>query len=823
MRIQSAIILCCALSVLSRVQAGSPGTTFTYQGRLQDGVQAANGRYDFTFTLYDAASAGGVLGAPLATNALAVTEGCFTVALDFGAVFDGSPRWLGIAVRTNGGGAFTPLTPRQALNPVPYALFAMTPAGPKGEMGPQGPIGLTGPQGSPGPQGLKGDTGAAGAMGTPGPQGPRGLTWRGVWLAASNYVADDAVQSGGSAWLAKRANNNSTPPAEGEDWTLLVRLPPTAVTNGAAGVSLTGTFTGIGSGLSDVNADLLDGQHGADYRNAANLNSGTLSDARLSANIPRLNADLTFSGNARFNQWVGIGTDHPRAPLEVVGENDFPHLSVVAGSNARYGAFLRLDATAVENGQQYHIFSTGGAAGEGQGKLIFQNFSDQGRIIMCLTSNGNVGIGTHSPGYPLEVNGTATATRFVGDGSGMINVPGSIRWEAVSGSSVLAQPNRGYLATNATQTVVTLPPTPNLGDIVRVTSAGSGGWKIAQNSGQSVQSCAGGFLASVALKWTARADSRSWRSVACSADGTKLVAVVWNGPVLTSSDSGATWAITASVNQWAGVASSADGTKLVAIVEGGKIWTSANSGEGWTERASAQNWRSVASSTDGTKLVATVEGGKIWTSANSGESWMERASAQSWRGVASSADGSKLVAAAYDGLLWVSADFGERWMAPLGYGNQKWRSVASSADGSRLVAVGDAGLLSTSTDSGSHWTSRTVGTFAWQSVASSADGTKLVAVASPGQIWTSTDSGLNWTPRADSRNWVSVASSADGSKLAAVVSAGQVWTSTTSPLSASTLGQTGCLLGGDPSAIELQYIGNGRFVPLSIQGPIFAY
>jgi trimeric autotransporter adhesin len=54
-----------------------------------------------------------------------VTNGLFTVTLDFGSgVFDGSARWLDIAVRTNGGTTFTALAPRQALTPTPYALHA---------------------------------------------------------------------------------------------------------------------------------------------------------------------------------------------------------------------------------------------------------------------------------------------------------------------------------------------------------------------------------------------------------------------------------------------------------------------------------------------------------------------------------------------------------------------------------------------------------------------------------------------------------------------------------------------------------------------------
>jgi hypothetical protein len=101
------------------------GTGFTYQGHLSDGVNAANGTYDWRFALYDAASGGNRVG-PVLTNAnTTVVNGSFTASLDFGAVFDGTACWLEVSVRTNGGAAdFTTLSPRQYLSPTPYALQA---------------------------------------------------------------------------------------------------------------------------------------------------------------------------------------------------------------------------------------------------------------------------------------------------------------------------------------------------------------------------------------------------------------------------------------------------------------------------------------------------------------------------------------------------------------------------------------------------------------------------------------------------------------------------------------------------------------------------
>ncbi|NOZ26546.1 MAG: hypothetical protein GXP39_00650 [Chloroflexi bacterium] len=99
------------------------GTSFTYQGRLLDGGRPASGTYDLQFRLYDAASGGNAVGSSIVKNDVVVSDGLFTVLLDFGDVFDGSALWLEVGVRPGDStGAFTPLHPRQALTPTPYAL-----------------------------------------------------------------------------------------------------------------------------------------------------------------------------------------------------------------------------------------------------------------------------------------------------------------------------------------------------------------------------------------------------------------------------------------------------------------------------------------------------------------------------------------------------------------------------------------------------------------------------------------------------------------------------------------------------------------------------
>jgi hypothetical protein len=118
--------LCVCGAILSgAVVAGfGQGTAFLYQGQLTANGSPANGAYDLTFALFNA---GGPTGSLLTNPATAVSNGLFSVALDFGpSVFNGSNLWLQIGVRTNGGGGFTALSPMQPILAAPYAVLAAT-------------------------------------------------------------------------------------------------------------------------------------------------------------------------------------------------------------------------------------------------------------------------------------------------------------------------------------------------------------------------------------------------------------------------------------------------------------------------------------------------------------------------------------------------------------------------------------------------------------------------------------------------------------------------------------------------------------------------
>ncbi|MBN1845215.1 MAG: hypothetical protein JW810_05995, partial [Sedimentisphaerales bacterium] len=118
-------LFCVGLLAFGSVAHAAPlGTTFTYQGRLTDTGDPATGPYDFIVRIYNAAGGGALLGTQF-LNDVAVSDGYFTVQLDYGNVFNGDALWLDFQIRPgDGSAAYQLLTPRQPLNPTPYAMYA---------------------------------------------------------------------------------------------------------------------------------------------------------------------------------------------------------------------------------------------------------------------------------------------------------------------------------------------------------------------------------------------------------------------------------------------------------------------------------------------------------------------------------------------------------------------------------------------------------------------------------------------------------------------------------------------------------------------------
>ncbi len=122
------IFTICSVPPITALGQTPLGTSFTYQGQVRQDNLPLDGAADFQFRLYPALAGGTQVGTTLAKNGVQIKNGLFSVELDFGtSAFTGDKRFIELSVRSPAGsGSFTTLTPRQAINGTPFALFALS-------------------------------------------------------------------------------------------------------------------------------------------------------------------------------------------------------------------------------------------------------------------------------------------------------------------------------------------------------------------------------------------------------------------------------------------------------------------------------------------------------------------------------------------------------------------------------------------------------------------------------------------------------------------------------------------------------------------------
>jgi len=297
--------------------------------------------------------------------------------------------------------------------------------------------------------------------------------------------------------------------------------------------------------------------------------------------------------------------------------------------------------------------------------------------------------------------------------------------------------------------------------------------------------------------------SNSWRAIASSADGTKLVAAPFGvDNIYTSSDSGGTWTKQAgsAVKYYTSIASSTDGQTLAAVASDGFVYISTDSGVTWVNHnlsASplfASQLRTVVMSGDGTHLavadVATgsASGGDLYTSTDLGSTWIRdhNSSDPSWLGLTMSTDGLTMYAIPYgtDAYPVIKGSYSAsawHWNTTTS-GSHTWKTIVASSDASKIVATSTLGIYY-STDSGSTWTLAPSTTSLTGPVSVASDGVHFVAIdpSSGGAIYSSNPSLSSWTQVSSTgitgKSWGSVVSaSSDGSKwIVGTYSAGFIY------------------------------------------------
>ncbi len=775
--------------------AFAQGSAFTYQGVLSVSNQPANGVFDFQFFLLNSPSGGNQIGTTATVNDLPVSNGIFTVQLDFGlTAFDGSGRWLEIGVRPGDStNFFFTLSPRQPITPAPMALFALN--GVPGPQGPQGPVG---------PQGLQGPPGTTSAS---------GLT-NGT-LADERLSANVALLSAHQAFLGSNRFAG-----------------PVVLTN--LNNALAGTFLGNGAGLTNLPPAALAGVLGAGQLPADVVYAAALAAASNALSL-RMDATNTVQGatNQALQQAI---LDERNARIVALAAQ---LATLLTGPNAWTGSnHFSGPVTATHSGSAFQGSFAGNAAGLTNlspasiaGVLAPAQVPVLGTANLGLLSvdtaqvKDNAITATKVGGGELvkRLNGLADSVVLAAGNGTRLSTAGNtltlsagFEWDVPTVANVTAVGNRGYLVTNANaRTDFLLPATIEVGQSIRLRDVGGRGWRLVQSAGQSVRLA---NLQSYGGLWTPRETARTWQCVAAASDGSRLAAGFGNTTVLLSTDYGASWAEISTPVQIGRIAASADGMKLLAAGLPGTLAASSDGGVTWNNREQFRSWAAVAVSRDGTRQFAT-QGNQIHVSTNlfvnSVSNQLPGGAIPGVAALACSADGSRVVVVGSGGLF-TSSDGGVLWTSHGLAVNPQ--STSMSADGAKILVVGNGATIASTNGGLSFQVVQTDPSKRWACLALSGSGDFALAGEDDGLLHSSTDLGASWLPVETSRSWKAVTISDDGTKLAAVVNspASPIFTFDTKPQSAT--GTAGGLSGGPHSAVELVYAGNGLFVVTGSQG-----
>jgi hypothetical protein len=451
------LALCLTVCLAQVSEAASLSDAFTYQGRLIDANNAADGLYDFQFRLFDDPNVvdGNQVGSDVNKPDVDAIDGYFTVELDFGStVFNGDARWLEIGVRPgveNDPCGYTPLSPLQEVTAVPYALQT---------------------------RGIFVDDALKVGIGATNPN------WRlTIEEGGLNVFAGGSGETVGfSTSRFYVANNN-------EDSLMDIRESPSDLirfsNNGGEVMTIIDEKVGIGTqspvgklhvessgqktvfgkntassgkGVHGLASDFSGGGCGVYGESYGTTGFGVFGIAAMTTGInygvygqsqsPEGWAGY-FNGRGYFSSNVGIGTTNPTAKLEVAGDAKITG-SLFAGSGP---TVLFVDDTSdmvgigttsprtqleilgttglrVTTGDHTNVYGdfkhaySGGLiinANAGGGGFADMSFQTNATTKMFIESSGNVGIGTSSPVTKLQIEGgtdaSLTGNGFIVNGS----------------------------------------------------------------------------------------------------------------------------------------------------------------------------------------------------------------------------------------------------------------------------------------------------------------------------------------------------------------------------------------------------------------------
>lgn len=498
-------------------------------------------------------------------------------------------------------------------------------------------------------------------------------------------------------------------------------------------------------------------------------------------------------------------------------------LGAVSAAQLSGGTTNQVSFTNVNN--VFNGIFTGSYSGNGAALTNLNASNLASGTVADARLSSNVALLDHNQTF----TGVNNFTNFDNNFSGNFFGNGLVGWIPTNTPVIQAVRDTGYLLTNAQLVTVVLPVEPNVfvKDIVRISGGGAGGWRTAQATNQSIIGNFSSYKNSLwAISSFSSVGATTWRCLASSADGVRMYAGASDNGIFSSDNSGKSWGQTpATGTGWYGLACSADGMLVFATPNGANIQYSTDAGLSWSEYGStSKNWSSIACSANGGKVIAAANGGSVWTYTNSSTGWKSLGSlgTKAWTSVAISADGSCMAAAINSGVIYISTDTGVTWNA--GTTNVNWTTVAVSADGSKYVATAMGKPIYTSTNYGVNWNLTSSPSTNWSCLAVSADCNRIVAGVSNGLLYASVNFGSSWSvlPGSTNQIWSALTCSADGQVLAGAARGGNLYYASSAAQVSTTTGTNGFISGSQGSAVELQYIGSGKYMPVSSSGTIWA-
>lgn len=394
------------------------GTALTYQGRLLDAGQPANGMFNVDFSLWDDPVAGSQVGSTIIFNDLPITDGLFTVEIDFGAnAFDNTDRWLEVTV--NG----TELTPRQPITRAPYSIQTR---GIFVDQDQNVGIGTTDPQAklhiddSPDQPAIRAATNWYAIRGTKLGSG----TFPGLW-------GDTDSQSSGATGIRRYVNSTSPGPSSSG-----VR----GINNGtgANGIGVYGSQAGSGWGVYGTTPDGVgvygESETGTGVRGISNSAGGY---GGIFGDIFGPGNGLLVFGESHLLGPVGIGTTKPEYTLHVVSDRTRAIYAVhTATSGTGYGVWGESNSTSGRGVIGVSFANSGINYG-----VLGSNFSPSGYGVFSIGDFGGNGAKYFIQPHPYDpskeirfvcLEGNESGTYFRGstqlvDGRAYIDVPEEFR------------------------------------------------------------------------------------------------------------------------------------------------------------------------------------------------------------------------------------------------------------------------------------------------------------------------------------------------------------------------------------------------------------